>query len=296
MPYPFAYRALAVVALFAAPPAFADSSRAETGALSLAATVARAAPATWLSLGAPASAGTTYLRFTNAGSATGTAAVTLYNASTGAELGVYTSASVAPFASVQVDVASIVAGATPSITASQTGSGLTAAVRAGFRGNVQTLALTNGVLSNLTTCPGVDAVIGGVPGPDHLDFTGAVRVFNAGTQARTATLTLYKTTDGSKIGTWTSPSVPAHGSVTVSSTGLFAAISLAAGTAVPSLTLQMGRLNPGIQVDVFAQPKAGGAATSLEPRCALIGGFAVGRSRAAAEDDAADAPDPVSPE
>lgn len=65
------------------------------------------------------------------------------------------------------------------------------------------------------------------------DSAGAVQVFrfyNGSRFAGTASMALYNAATGTSLGTWTSPSIPPGGAMEISAAGLFAAITLPAGT------------------------------------------------------------------
>lgn len=65
------------------------------------------------------------------------------------------------------------------------------------------------------------------------DTAGATQVFrfyNGSRFAGTATMALYNAASGTSLGTWTSPSIPPGGALEVSAAGLFAAITVPAGT------------------------------------------------------------------
>lgn len=65
------------------------------------------------------------------------------------------------------------------------------------------------------------------------DTTGTTQVFrfyNGSRFAGTATMALYNASSGTSLGTWTSPSIPPGGALEISAAGLFAAITVPAGT------------------------------------------------------------------
>jgi hypothetical protein len=241
----------------------------------------------------PSGSGSNALRITNAGNGSGAVAATLYDGTTGAELGVWTGPSIAPFASVSFDLGTVAGAATPKLTTAQAQGTLTLAVRAEFQGSLQTFAVVNGIAGNTTQCDGLqtlDQVIGGVPGPGAVDLAGAVRLVNGGTQARAANLTLYKASDGTKLGTWTSPSVPAHASLTVGTAAIAAAATPVVDAGTAALTLAVARTGGGLQVQALAQPKAGGVPTILSTGCRLRGGTGSASQRESG-DDGSDASD-----
>lgn len=236
----------------------------------------------------PSAAGSTAsLLLTNAGTVAGTATVTLYAADTGTQLGVWTSASIPPKASLLVDAATIAATASPALTAAQAGQAVTLSVQSHLNGSAQYLSVANGVASNLTPCgPAHDLTIGAVPGPGSLTSAGAVRIINGGSAAAHVVLTLYNSTDGTTLGAWTSPDVPANGSVTVSTTAIAAAANPVVAATTASFTLS-GAESP-LTVQILSMPKAGGPVTSLNDACVLHGAAASSRSAPDDADDSAD--------
>lgn len=226
------------------------------------------------------------LQFTNAGQTGGTATVTLYDAATGKELAAWTSASIAPKASLLVDAATIAAKATPALTATQAGQALTLSVDSTIHGTVQLLQLTGGVLSNVSPCgPGLFTIAGGVPGPGSAGGTGIVKLTNRGATAAHAALTLYDSATGAKLGVWSSPDLPAHGSLMVSATAIAAAAAPVVAPATASFTVTAG---PGaVAVQVLSMPKAGGAATSLDNACTLKGAGVSAHTRDGQDDEGA---------
>jgi hypothetical protein len=217
-----------------------------------------------------ATATTSMLQFTNAGDTAGTATVTLYDAATGSSLATWTSATIAPKASLIVDAATLAAKATPVLTTTQAGAPVTLSVTSTLHGTVQLLQLTGGVLSNVSPCgPNHHAVIGGVPGPGSIAGAGVVTLINRGDEAAHATVTLYDSATGASLGVWTSPGLPAHGSLVVSSTAIAAAANPVVAATTTSFTLSAA--HGAVAVDVLSMPKAGGAATSLDNACVLKG-------------------------
>ena len=98
---------------------------------------------------------------------------------------------------------------------------------------------------------------------------GIVKLTNRGATAAHAALTLYDSATGAKLGVWSSPDLPAHGSLMVSATAIAAAAAPVVAPATASFTVTAG---PGaVAVQVLSMPKAGGAATSFDNACTLKG-------------------------
>src|SRR5262249_5712773 len=147
---------------------------------------------------------TSLLRFTNTGTSAGSATVTLYAADTGNELGSWTSAAIPSLASLQVDLSSLIAMATPALTTAQAAAALDLRVRGDFRGTVQNVLVANGIASNVSSCfaRGGDRVFGNVAGPFNTFLSSGIRISNPSDAAHTVTLTLHSSADGSTLSTW----------------------------------------------------------------------------------------------
>lgn len=65
---------------------------------------------------------------------------------------------------------------------------------------------------------------------DSTSVTQLFRFYNGSRFAGTATMALYNAATGTSLGTWTSPSIPPGGAIEISASGLFAAITVPAGT------------------------------------------------------------------
>ncbi len=238
-----------------------------------------------------ASGATTYLQFTNAGTQAGTATVTLYAASTGTQLGTWTSPSIPANGSLLQDVAAIASGATPALTSAQAAAAVDLSVQSTIHGSVQTLMSVSGAVTNISACgSGEHAAIGGVPGPGNASMAAVVRIGNNGGAASHATLTLYNSADGTKLGTWTSSDVPAHGSLTITTTALAAAATPVVPATATSFTIAVDPT--GLDAQVLEQAKTGGALTLLNNACQLKGsGAAAHDASDDSEDDSGDAAD-----
>lgn len=229
----------------------------------------------------------TSLRITNTGTTTDTATITVYDATSGASLATWTSPAVSALASLQIDAASLIAAATPAIPPAGAAGPFNFAIHAGFAGTVQLLTLTGNVLANVSNCDNLRTargVFGGVPGPGNADLLGMLRIVNSSTQSRTVTLTLRGSADGSSLGTWTSPSVPAHATFAITSNALAAGATPTVPTTTASFTVVATPSGGGVRIDYLAQPRTGGPIASLSAVCRLKGGAKL-RTAAAERDD-----------
>ncbi len=238
------------------------------------------APETLLTGATPVASGaTSQLRFVSLGKSAGTATVALYDASSGKQLATWTSASMPALGYLQVDVSTIIAGATPALTPSQSAAALQFGVKGTFIGSVQSVVVANGIASDLTSCE-AGAVFGGVAGAGHTTLMSGLEFTNRMTTAQAATVTLRSAT-GTTLGTWTSASIPPHGVLTVSG----GAIAAAAIPAVPLSTVSFTAVagGRGISVRHLSQPKAGGLVTNLSSACHIAPVPVARTSRTAAD-------------
>ncbi len=228
--------AVAPTSASASAPASATARAGQAPVAALAATAAfdRAGPAVLYAGVANNAATTQVFRFANGGKSAGTVSAKLYDAAAGTSLGVWTSASIPAGAAIEVTAATIAAGATPALSAAQQAAALTVSVTATFRGTVQQLSKTAAALINQGSC-GIGGGLAYVEGPGFSGASGAVRLVNAGSTAGTITLSLRNAATGTELGKYTSASLPAKGSVTLTTTALAAAAS----PAVPASTVAL---------------------------------------------------------
>ncbi len=234
------------------------------------------------------------LVFTNTGASAGTATVTLFDADTGASLGTWTSPSLPSFGSLPVSVGTVLAAATPVLTTSQIGGLINAQVSASFKGEVQMVATSAGGISDLTACgrrlTSVGRVLGNVAGPGNTLFADGVRIVNGGTAANHIVLTVHNAVDGTALGTWTSPDVAAHGSLTVSAAAIAAAATPVVGATTTWLTLSADQ-GGGLSLQHLSMLKGATGVTDLSSACRLSGGRAAAHDAADESDDAPDSDD-----
>lgn len=216
---------------------------------------------------------TSYLRFVNSGSKSGFAVVRIYDSATGAALGSWNSIALPASASLGVAVGDIAAHATPALTAEQAARPLDLAVNAGFKGAVQHIGAPASGPVNLSAC-GRDIepaarVLGNVAGPGHAALTDAVRIVNAGVRAGTVILALHSAVDGTKLGVWTSPDVPANGSLTVSASEIAASATPTVAPAAAELTVVADHLGAGLRLEHLSKLIIAGSFADLTNACRL---------------------------
>jgi hypothetical protein len=177
-----------------------------------------------------------FMRFANTGSTAATVNVALSDIATGQTLGTWTSPSIPAGASKQYQINTIE-------TALQAGTAkpqfYAAAVQSDMTGYIQHVLYrpADGTLTNLSSCDaGVTANARRVANVhtsilDAPGFPSSMAITNTGTAAASATLGIFDSDTGARVGTYTSASIPAGAQVIVS----VATIQSAAGIA-PSST------------------------------------------------------------
>lgn len=208
-----------------------------------------------------------YLRLLNSGNKSGAAVVQIYDVA-GAQLASWSSPTVLANGSLEVGAADIAAGASPALTAAQVGQTLSFVVTANFKGTAQHIGRAGGSPINLSSCgPKLEAVgraVGSVAGPGNTGLIDAIRIVNPGSQSRNVSLTLYLASDGTSLGTWTSPQVPARGNLTI-------AVADIAGASVTAarLTIVADHLGSGVRIEHLSRATAGGSISDLSTACRL---------------------------
>ena len=222
-------------------------------------------------LGRPA-AETSILRFTNGSNAAGTMTLTLYDASSGTQVATWTSASIPARAALQVTAAQIAGAATPTLTAAQKAAVFNAVASGTVHGTVQHLNRTATSVSTVNSCGGGSVgAYGYFEGPGFVGLTGILRLANGGTTAGTVRLAIRDAATGNQLATWTSPSVPAKGPYSITSTALAAA----ATPPIPAATVALGIAPTGftgrIVLQHFANVMGTTATADLGAACAIFG-------------------------
>ena len=161
------------------------------------------------------------LRFANTGTAAGRVAVNITNPVTGADLGRWTSAAVAPGAALEVPIATVERAIVPGTPLPAT---YAVAVEPEFAGAVQHVLKRGAALTNLSTCDaGVTADPGRVnyaqSGVSSIVVAQAVRgneSVNAGSHDTVnVTLGLFDARDGARLGAYVTPAIPRNGQAVI---------------------------------------------------------------------------------
>jgi len=169
-------------------------------------------------------AANSFLRFMNHGSVEGTVKVMLRDSITGEPLGQWTSPPISGFGAQQVHIGQMEAGLT------RQARDYTVSLQSDFLGSYQNIfyRAPDGALTNGTVCAqGVQSDfqrVGAVHSALLADYPSVVVVHNTGDAAKPAELTLFDARDGSIIGVYTTPIVPAHGRLRVSVAAMEAAL------------------------------------------------------------------------
>ncbi len=152
------------------------------------------------------------LRFHNTGANAGTVTVTARDAATGATLGSWTSDSIPPNAENQVELRVMEQSFAPA----QKPDGYSVSVTSGISGYLQHVSWqpSEGTLTNITTCAGGVTVPGLSLSAVHTSIIGpgypsTMILTNTGDVPTRATLDVYDARDGTKVGTFVTPEIPA---------------------------------------------------------------------------------------
>jgi hypothetical protein len=161
-----------------------------------------------------------FLRFANTGSVASSVNVVLADAGSGQTLGTWTSPSIAAGAALQVPITTVETALTPGTARPQF---FAAAVQSDMTGYIQHVLYrpADGTLTNLSTCDaGVTANASQVANVHStiLDFgfPSSIAVTNTGTGSGMATLGIYDSANGARLGTYTTPSIPANAQTIIS--------------------------------------------------------------------------------
>jgi subtilisin family serine protease len=166
--------------------------------------------------------GQAFLRFQNDSAANGNVTVSMRDADTGLVVGTWTSAVIAPHASVQYDIAELERDARASVAGPITNGArkfYNLEVESTVAGYMQHIvwARDAGVLTNLTACSeglsGDTQTLVNVHSRNIEGYPSRIRIVNTGVIPSAATLTFYNAADGHLLGTYRTPVVAANGSI-----------------------------------------------------------------------------------
>lgn len=173
------------------------------------------------------SASQSFLRFYNTGQTAGTATVTLRDYATGQQLGAWTSPAIAGLSEQQFAISTVEGGAAFTKPAYYSLS-----VQSTMPGYFQHVLWrsTDGTLTNLSTCAaGVTADPAQLSGMHSsllaAQYPSSVVVNNTGSSAAAVALGVYDARDGSRIGAYTTTSIPSNGQVILSAAAIEAGLN-----------------------------------------------------------------------
>lgn len=177
-----------------------------------------------------------FFRFYNSGSTTGTVRVTLADGATGSMLGQWTSPSIAPLASKQFSIATIESAISSSTSRPPY---YVATLEPEFNGSFQHVLYrpANGTLTNLSTCDGkvtsVATQVNNVHSSIFDDgFPSSIVINNISGRSGAATLGVYNSENGLKLATYTTAAIPANGQLIVRTSEIEQATSTVPGNSL----------------------------------------------------------------
>lgn len=211
-----------------------------------------------------------YLRFFNTDASAGTVTATFYDQDTNATLGVWTSPSIAPGAEQQVSVADIAAtGVTTNKAYYTVGLSTT------FRGYFQNVLYrpADGTLTNLSTCAaGVTAPqarLSAVHTSKISGFPSSVVINNTGAAATAYTLGIYDARNGSRLGAYTTASIPANGQAAISVAAMESAAGITPADGMFHYNIRSEQASPGY-MQHLVDNQAAGVTTDMTTACAMM--------------------------
>ncbi len=170
-----------------------------------------------------------FLRFTNTGTTAGSVAVTLSNSATGTRYGQWISPAIPPGAAPQYAISDI----ENTLPVSPKPQYYTAMIETQITGSVAHVLWkpSDGTLTNLSTCDaGVSSNAGLIASvhSSRLDsgYPSTVAVSNTGSSAQTLTLGVFDARTGTRLGTYTTTSIPANGQQLLAVAAIERAINL----------------------------------------------------------------------
>ncbi|MGE3332315.1 MAG: hypothetical protein AB7I36_01630 [Rhodospirillaceae bacterium] len=213
-----------------------------------------------------------FLRFSNLGTHSGAAQITLRDSETGEEVARWESPSIPGHGALQVSAADIL----KNVDVPQDAS-FTAAVRGTFNGQAQHIGWSSGanVVTNLTSCSKLatpNRGLGYVTGLGTSPLNGEVRIVNEGPQAGAVTLVLYDAATGAEVGRWTSPKILAYGALSISAAKLASDASAPVPATTTALTIGISGSAAYMSLS-YTEGVDGEPATDLTAGCPIKGGM-----------------------
>jgi subtilisin family serine protease len=228
-----------------------------------------------------AALGQAYVRLQNDSEVAGVVTITLRDADTGGALGVWTSPSIAPHASVQYDLSIIERAArlTNTTTAIAARKFYNLDVESTMVGYMQHIvwARSAGILTNLTACAdglsNENKTLINVHSKLVEGYPSYIRIANTGVVPAAATLTFYNSDNGRLLGTYTTAAIAGNGSSDIAVSAIEAAVpalqdpSVAGASAVAQYNVTLSGMSGYLQ-HVVANT-SGGVLVDMSAKCNL---------------------------
>lgn len=217
-------------------------------------------------------AGQSYLRFYNSGEASGTVTVALRDPDTGALLAEWKSPFIPPQAAPQFDIPTLQAATTRTLSVPL----YSVTIHADISGYFQHVLFRpqDGTLSNLSAC---DAIPISIPIPRASSvhssllsdgFPSSIVLYNTGESATSAVLGIYDARNGSRLGTYRSPSIAPLAQTTISVNAIEEAIGLKPGAGMYHYNVKLDSAFTGT-LQHLVNNKAAGLITDMTTACPL---------------------------
>ncbi len=218
-------------------------------------------------------AGRSYLRIYNSGDASGTVTITLRDPVTGGVLSQWKSPFIPPQAAPQFDIPTIEAAASAAFAIPPVYS---VTIHADISGYFQHVLYRpqDGTLSNLSSC---DTIPISVPIPRASSvhsallsdgFPSSIVFYNTGEEAMSAIVGLYDARNGSRLGTYTTPSIAPLGQVTVTVATMESDIGVAPGAGMYHYNVKLDNAFTGM-IQHLVNNRTAGLLTDMTTACPL---------------------------
>jgi len=191
--------------------------------------------------------GSSYLRFYNRSSSSGSVSIVLRNGESGDEIATWNSEVIASDASLQISVSEIEKQSVPAVS-NANAEYYTVDVTAGFTGYLQHVVWNRmeGTFTDMTACDNGlqdnSHVIGNIHTSRISSFPSFLRFHNSGLSQDRAELTIYDASTGVELGSWQSDIIPVGSSLQVS-------INEIEANASPSLSPGTGEFHYNLVLD-----------------------------------------------
>ena len=213
-----------------------------------------------------------YLRFYNTGATAGTVTVNLHNGATGAKLATWQSPSIAANALLQVPMSTLEAAAAGLAAKPQF---YAVTVAPGITGTFQHVVYraSPGSFSNLSNCNTGLAINTGTIANVHssvLDgaYPSTLMFHNAAATAATVTLAIFDARNGTKLGTYTTPSIPSGTQAAVTAASIEAGARITPNASLQAYTVKLESAFNGT-VQHLVNNQAAGFLADMTAACPL---------------------------